>query len=436
MKNRYSIFWMRRDLRLNDNAALHHAIQSGNQVICLFIFDHDILKQLENKNDARVNFIHKRLQIINEQLHKLGSCLLVKYGTSVSVMKGLLKDYHIANICANKDYEDFAIGRDSKIDKLLQSQGIAFQLYKDQVIFEKKEIVKKDGQPYTIYTPYMKKWKEMFHECLVEEYTIDLKKENFAQIAYQEIPSLESMGFRHSPILVPEYDLSEAMLTQYDFKRNFPAQNATSKLGPHLRFGTLSIREAVRKSLSGHPQFLNELIWREFFMQILANYPKVTTLCFNSKYENILWRNNEDDFERWCQGNTGYPLVDAGMRELKSTGNMHNRVRMVVASFLCKHLLIDWRWGEAWFANHLLDYELASNNGNWQWAAGCGCDAVPYFRIFNPSEQQKKFDPNMEYIRKWIPEIGTVNYPEPMVDHKIARQRALDTYKAAFTSYK
>lgn len=431
MKEKYSLFWFRRDLRLMDNTALHHAIKSGKRVLCLFIFDTEILDQIEQKNDARLSFIHNQLQKINQQLIILGSRLIVKNGAVLSCFQELSQEYSIANIYANKDYEPFAIARDQLISDYLTSQNVGYHEFKDQVIFEKREITKKDGLPYTVYTPFMKKWKESFCSELTNEYDVKLQKDKFAPLPPMEIPSLESIGFTQSQLSIPEYDLSIETLNNYKLLRDFPARNATSKLGIHLRFGTISVRQAVSKALSGNDQFLNELIWREFFMQILANFPHVATSCFKKKYENIKWRNNEAEFEHWCNGQTGYPLVDAGMRELLATGTMHNRVRMVVASFLCKHLLIDWRWGEAWFANHLLDYEQSSNNGNWQWAAGCGCDAAPYFRIFNPYEQARRFDPKQEYIRKWIPEIDTNKYPKAMVEHKFARQRALDTYSKA-----
>jgi len=431
MKEKYSLFWFRRDLRLKDNAALHHAIKSGKRVLCLFIFDTEILDQLERNDDTRVSFIHKQLQKINQQLINLGSRLIVKNGAVLSCFQEFSQEYSMANVYTNKDYEPFAIARDQLISDYLKTQNIGYHEFKDHVIFEKGDVTKKDGLPYTVYTPYMKKWRENFSSELSKEYDVQLQKENFAPLPPMDIPNLESIGFIKSELPIPEYDLSAETLYNYKLLRDFPSKNATSKLGIHLRFGTISIRQAVSIAKSGNDQFLNELIWREFFMQILANFPYVETSCFKKKYESIKWRNNETEFELWCNGQTGYPMVDAGMRELLATGTMHNRVRMVVASFLCKHLLIDWRWGEAWFANHLLDYEQSSNNGNWQWAAGCGCDAAPYFRIFNPYEQARRFDPKQEYIRKWIPEIDTNKYPKAMVEHKFARQRALDTYSKA-----
>ncbi|MCT4603613.1 MAG: DNA photolyase family protein [Marinifilum sp.] len=434
MKDKYNLIWLRRDLRLSDNAAVHHALQSNRQLLFYFNFDTEILDQLENRADARVNFIHSELQKINHQLGKLGSSLVVKLGLARECMTQVLQEYPIAKVYANKDYELFAIDRDKSIENICKSQQVEFQLYKDQVIFEEQEITKKDGKAYTIYTPYMKKWRSEFDSTVHQPLEYKLSSSNTAQIEWKKMPSLEDIRFTNSSIKIPAFNLSSEMLNNYEARRNFPALKATSNLGVHLRFGTISIRKAVQEALKGDDQFLNELIWREFFIQILANFPKVETECFKSAYNNMEWINNEKDFEKWTNGKTGFPIVDAGMRELKATGNMHNRVRMIAASFLVKDLLIDWRWGEAYFANHLLDYDLAANNGNWQWVAGCGCDAAPYFRVFNPTEQQKKFDPDMEYIRKWVPEFGTEKYPKQMIDHKFARIRALETYKKALQS--
>jgi deoxyribodipyrimidine photo-lyase len=393
------------------------------------------LEQLENKSDARLNFIHNELSKINQKLADIGSTLLVKHGPALECLSQIVNEHPIAKVYANEDYEPFAISRDQKCAEICSSQAVEFQLFKDQVIFEKEEILKKDGKPYTVYTPYMKKWRSAFQSSEHLPYSYELNSSNTAQIACNKIPSLKDIGFRESSILLPTINLSEEMLSNYDARRNFPAQNATSNLGVYLRFGTISIREAVQKALLGDDQFLNELIWREFFMQILANFPRVERECFKSAYNNIQWVNNEEEFELWTNGQTGFPIVDAGMRELKATGNMHNRVRMIVASFLVKDLLIDWRWGEAWFANHLLDYDQAANNGNWQWVAGCGCDAAPYFRVFNPIEQQKKFDPDFTYIKKWVPEFETDAYPKPMIDHKFARIRVLEVYKKALDRF-
>jgi len=433
--DKYTLIWLRRDLRLHDNAAIYHALQSENKLLFYFNFDTEILDQIENRSDARVHFIHTELQKINQELSQFGSSLIVKHGLVQECLLQVINDYPIANIYANRDYEPFAISRDMNCKDICESQQIEFQLFKDQVIFEEQEILKKDGKTYTVYTPYMKKWRSEFNSKEYQPYSYELNSSNIAQVEYKEIPSLPEIGFGESSIEIPAIYLSADMLNNYDARRNFPALKATSNLGIHLRFGTISVRQTVQEALKGDDQFLNELIWREFFMQILVNFPKVESECFKPAYNNIQWLNNEEEFELWTNGKTGFPIVDAGMRELKATGNMHNRVRMIVASFLVKDLLIDWRWGEAYFANHLLDYDQAANNGNWQWVAGCGCDAAPYFRVFNPIEQQKKFDPNFEYIKKWVPELGTDSYPKPMIDHKFARNRVLETFKKAINTY-
>lgn len=435
MESKYNLIWLRRDLRLHDNVAIYHALHAGKKLLFYFNFDTEIIDQLEEKKDARVNFIHRELQKINQELAEMGSTLLVKHGPALQCISQVLKEYPIAKVFANEDYEPFAISRDQNSKDICKSQQVDFQLFKDQVIFEKQEILKKDETPYTVYTPYMKKWRSEFNSKEHLPYSYELNASNTAQIKFKNIPSLTDIGFQTSSIEIPAINLSADMLSNYNTRRNFPALNATSNLGVHLRFGTISIRQAVQEALKGDDQFLNELIWREFFMQILANFPRVERECFKSAYNNIQWLNNEEEFEFWTSGKTGFPIVDAGMRELKATGNMHNRVRMIVASFLVKDLLIDWRWGEAWFANHLLDYDQAANNGNWQWVAGCGCDAAPYFRVFNPIEQQKKFDPDFTYIKKWVPELETDSYPKPMIDHKFARNRVLETYKKAIATF-
>jgi len=419
-------FWFRSDLRLSDNVALYHALKnkSGNPVLPVFIFDTQILNELP-KNDARVSFIHKTLLQLNAQLTKLGSSLLCLKGDVQSVWAKLIRDFEIEHVFINKDYEPYAIDRDTKVKELLQSHSIQFYHYKDQVIFEENEILKADKTPYTIFTPYKNKWLSLFSPQYLKDFSTD-SKPNFYKVQH-DVPSLEEIGFESSAIEVKPFTLSH--LHQYEQVRNLPALDAGSYLSVHLRFGTVSIRKIIRHLHEHDSVFLNELIWREFFMQILYHFPHVVSRSFKAKYDSIVWQNKQADFEAWCSGTTGYPMVDAGMRELNQTGYMHNRVRMVTASFLCKHLLIDWRWGEAYFAKKLLDYELSANNGNWQWAAGTGCDAAPYFRVFNPAEQQKKFDAQWVYIKKWIPEIGTLAYAQPIVEHTFARQRALDTYK-------
>lgn len=417
-----SIFWFRRDLRLEDNTALFHALSSSQKVQPIFIFDDQIIRELP-ANDARLTFIYENLNRINQTLSEYESSLLILKGNPVQVWKELLQRYSVQQVFVNKDYEPYAIQRDREIEQLLQEKNISFSAYKDQVIHEENEVLKKDGTPYTVFTPYKNKWLEVFAP-LAQRPSMDF--ENLHSEAH-DFPSMEELGLQQSTIKVLDYKISQ--LDDYHKTRDYPHLNSTSYLSPHLRFGTVSIRHIVAQLKGNNEVFLSELIWREFFMQILFHFPKVVTQNFRSKYDGIQWENNTDDFAKWCKGETGYPMVDAGMRQLNETGYMHNRVRMITAGFLCKHLLIDWRWGEAYFAKKLLDYELSSNNGNWQWAAGAGCDAAPYFRIFNPIEQLKKFDAKLEYVKHWIPEYGTPDYPKPMVEHKFARLRALDRYK-------
>ncbi len=421
-----SFFWFRRDLRLEDNVGLFQALQSEYPVIPLFIFDETILDRLPN-NDPRVGFIHESLAAIDTKLQEFGSSLLVIKGKPVQVWDSLQQEYAIQEVFWNKDYEPNAIHRDVAVENVLTSKEVNVFAFKDQVIFEEAEIVKADGLPYTVYTPFKNKWLEKYHTIApVQEwdatpYFSNFFKSNFA------FPSLEEIGFRPSSIKVKPHNLK--LVANYHETRDFPALDSTSYLSPHLRFGTVSIRKLVNWAVRKNQVFLSELIWREFFMQILFHFPKVQNRNFKAAYDGIQWRNDEADFKRWCEGKTGYPMVDAGMRQLNETGYMHNRVRMVVASFLCKHLLIEWQWGEAYFAEKLLDYEMAANVGNWQWAAGTGCDAAPYFRVFNPDIQLKKFDEKGIYIRQWIAEFD-LEYGQPMVDHAMARDRAIATYKA------
>lgn len=429
MSKKTTIFWFRRDLRLNDNAGLYHALSKGKNVLPIFIFDTEILDGLQDKKDKRVEFIHYALESINNQLIKLGSSLLVLKGNPSAVFKNILTTYNVGSVYTNHDYEPSAIARDHQIEELLKERLIPFYSFKDQVIFEKGEVVKDDGSPYTIYTPYSKKWLAKLNDFYLKSYPTDKYNSCFFQTQPFTLPSLEEIGFQKTNAVFPTTHVSESLIAKYDEQRNFPAIEGTSKLGIHLRFGTVSIRELARIAVATNKTWLNELIWREFFMMILYHYPRVVKTSFKPQYDRIVWQNNESEFTNWCEGKTGYPIVDAGMRELNETGFMHNRVRMIVASFLCKHLLIDWRWGEAYFAEKLLDYDLSANNGNWQWAAGTGCDSAPYFRIFNPAEQTKKFDTNLKYIKKWIPELEELNYPSPIVDHKFARERCLQAYK-------
>jgi deoxyribodipyrimidine photo-lyase len=432
MKESVSIFWFRRDLRLDDNVGLYQALQSEHPVLSIFIFDSEILEKLP-KNDARVNFIHERLQHIRNTLQQEArSSIAIYHGHPKQVFETLLSEYEVKQVFTNHDYEPYAQKRDLEVKNLLENHAVGFKTFKDQVIFEKDEVVKADGSPYVVYTPYKRRWKELFTPSTdLVDYQIGFS--NF--IEKKDLPSLslDDIGFKTSTIKVPDYSVTKDLIQNYEATRNFPAkENGTSRLGPHLRFGTVSIRKMVQKAIQEQNEvFWSELIWREFFMQILWHFPHTVNRAFKPKYDRIAWRNKEDEFEKWKNGETGYGLVDAGMRELNQTGYMHNRVRMLVASFLCKHLLIDWRWGEAYFAEKLLDFELSSNVGNWQWAAGSGVDAAPYFRIFNPMTQIEKFDKQKEYINKWVPDLQELTYPAPMVEHKFARERCLKVYKDA-----
>ena len=422
-----NIFWFRRDLRLEDNTALKHALADGTPVLPLFIFDTSIIEELP-PDDPRVSFIYDRLSEINSELKKHNSSLLVFKGDPLSTWKKLTDIYDIGKVYFNKDYEPYAVARDREISSHLYGKGISVFSFKDQVIFEENEILTAEQKPYTIFTPYRKRWMQKLMQA--GHFRLPVNK-TFTPNYYNhniQFPSRNELGFMESSIRVKQYDTD--VIKDYDKFRDFPTLDRTSYLGPHLRFGTVSIRLITEKALVENQTFLDELIWREFFIQVIYHFPGVVTGNFRSKYDNVAWRNDEKEFERWCSGNTGYPLVDAGMRQLNETGYMHNRVRMITAGFLCKHLLTDWRWGEAYFALKLLDYELSSNNGNWQWAAGTGCDAAQYFRVFNPFTQQKRFDPKMDYIRKWIPEFGTSRYPEPMIDHDFARNRVIEAFRS------
>lgn len=423
-----NVFWFRRDLRLIDNIGLNEALKNG-KMIPIFIFDKNILDELP-KHDARVTFIYQLLKNLQKQLTLHNRNLAVFYGEPEDVFKQLIQENKINAVYTNHDYEPYAVKRDKEILELLQANNIDFQTFKDHVIFEKDEVAKGDCTPYTVYTPYMKRWKEVFRN---QDFILRSTEGNMDNFAIHPYPflTLKDIGFEESEIKVLPFDISENLIDNYEHTRDFPFINGTSLLSPYLRFGAVSVREVIRKAMeSKNEVFLNELIWREFFMQILWHFPHTVTKSFKPKYDDIKWRNNEEEFKAWCEGKTGYPLVDAGMRQLNATGYMHNRVRMVTAGFLCKHLLIDWRWGEAYFAKKLLDYEQASNVGNWQWAAGSGVDAAPYFRIFNPTEQTRKFDKNLDYIKKWVPEYENLDYT-PIVDHKEARERALKIYKQA-----
>lgn len=432
MTSPINIFWFRRDLRLDDNIGFYEALKSNHPVLPIFIFDSTILNDLP-KDDARVTFIFETLQKMRDTLQKEHhSSIAMYHGKPLDIFKQLIEEYNIKTVFTNHDYEPYAKARDAEIKALLSKHEIAFRTFKDQVIFEKNEVVKSNGDPYVVYTPYMKTWKAHFKNHDLKIYYTNEYLDNV--VKHSRLPNLglSDMGFTTSNQKIVDYKVTPTLIQEYEDKRNLPAKDATSRLGPHLRFGTVSIRKMMKKAVAEKNEtFWQELIWREFFMQILWYFPNTKDEAFKAKYDRIEWRNNEEEFKKWCEGNTGYPLVDAGMRQLNETGFMHNRVRMLVASFLCKHLLIDWRWGEAYFAEKLHDYEMASNIGNWQWVAGSGVDAAPYFRIFNPTTQIDKFDKNKAYIKNWVKEYGTDKYPEKMVDHKEARERCLKVYKEA-----
>lgn len=426
-----SIFWFRRDLRLDDNVGLFKALKAKHPVLPIFIFDTEILDKLP-KDDARVSFIHERLEKINNRLKKTKSGLAVYQGKPLNIYKQLIKDFNIKAVYTNHDYEPYAKERDESIASFLKENDIDFHTFKDQVIFEKDEILKDDGDPYVVYTPYSKKWLERFNKEELKFFHSENELDNTFKSDNLPFLSLKDIGFEPTNIPVEDFTLTDNLVDNYENTRNFPAKKGTTKISPHLRFGTVSIRKVADKaSKSSNNTYLKELIWREFFMHILWHFPQTVTKSFKPQYDNIKWRNNETEFKAWCNGQTGYPMVDAGMRELNQTGFMHNRVRMIVGSFLCKHLLIDWRWGEAYFAEKLHDYEMSSNVGNWQWVAGSGVDAAPYFRIFNPTTQIEKFDKHHEYIKQWVPEYQELTYPQPIVNHKFARERCLEAYKVA-----
>jgi deoxyribodipyrimidine photo-lyase len=435
MKSRVNFFWFRRDLRPEDNAGLYAALKDKNPVVPIFIFDKNILDELiedgEDTIDRRVEFIHLALQQLQQQLLKKGSTLDVRYGFPEQIFTQLLQDYQVEKVFTNHDYEPYAKQRDTTIAKLLKENDASLHTFKDQVIFEKAEVVKDDGKPYTIFTPYSRRWKALINEFYLRSYPIKKYLSNFYKQTEKRIPSLESMDFKSAGQNFPAKNWKEDIMLNYKEQRDIPSIRGTSRLSVHLRFGTISIRELAREAGSLNETFLNELIWRDFYHMILWHFPHVVGHAFKPEYDKIQWRNNEKEFDAWCNGQTGYPIVDAGMRELNETGFMHNRVRMIVASFLTKHLLIDWRWGEAYFAKKLLDFDLAANNGGWQWAAGSGCDAAPYFRVFNPYLQTQRFDPELKYIRKWVPEFEEFTYPRPIIEHDVARKRCLEVYGMA-----
>lgn len=429
--------WFRRDLRLSDNRALHRALSAGASVQPVFIFDPQILEKLEKK-DLRVQFLWEQLEEINEQLKPFGARVWIFYGDPAQVWQSLLEQFSPKAVSFNRDYEPYARLRDEHIKKLAKDFGADVITEKDHVIFEPDEVLKDDLKPYSVFTPYSKKWKSLLkpEHLKIEDSEALMSNQSLNQSEFKgqhlrPVSAFEDLGFESQPWSFPEKSAKVELLKKYQETRNFPAVAGTSMLGLHFRFGTISIRKATAAALKTSETWLNELIWREFFQTILWHFPQTVDAPFRPRYALIKWRNVESEFKAWCEGRTGYPMVDAGMRELNETGFMHNRVRMTTASFLVKHLLIDWTWGERYFAQKLLDFELASNVGNWQWAAGCGTDAAPYFRVFNPESQAEKFDPRGVYLNRWVPERNSLNYPKPIVDHKQARLRALAVYAEA-----
>jgi deoxyribodipyrimidine photo-lyase len=430
VNNKISLFWHRRDLRIEDNAGLYYALKGNCPVLPVFIFDKNILDKLEDKDDKRVNFIHNYIQKIKKQYSELGSDLFVYYGTPIEFYKKITEKFQIDTVYTNRDYEPYAQNRDKEIFAFLNSKNISFKGYKDHVILEKNEVVKDDGKPYTVFTPYSRKWKANLTQYMVKPYPTEKYFSNLSKVTNPfPLPTLDDMGFTAKNYDYPTEEADRDIINKYGETRDIPSIKGTTRISVHLRFGTISIRKMASLGLKTSEKWLNELIWRDFYQAIIYHFPYAAKSAFKPNYDYIEWEKNEEHFQLWCQGKTGYPLVDAGMRELAKTGFMHNRVRMVTASFFTKHLLLDYRLGEAWFARKLIDFEMASNNGGWQWAASTGCDAAPYFRVFNPELQMKKFDPDFKYIKKWVPEFGTPEYPDPIVEHKFARERALERYK-------
>ena len=427
-----TLCWFRRDLRLSDQAALFYALKEHKNIQPIFIFDPQILQALDNPQDRRVQFIHETLEALKAELKILGSDMWVEYGKPRDVFEKIFQDQSVEAVYCNHDYEPQALLRDQEIEKLCYQKNVIFKSFKDQVIFEKNEVLTDAGKNYTVFTPYKKKWLSLLTDQHLANYPTEKFFVNLNQvIKVQDLIPLEQMGFHKQDFVFPKRIIDLKILKTYAEKRDFPALASTSLLGLHLRFGTVSVRKLAQIAQKQSDVWLSELIWREFFMQILFHYPHVVQSSFRPQYEKVEWRYVPEELEKWKQGQTGYPIVDAGMRELNQTGHMHNRVRMVVGSFLTKHLMHHWLHGERYFARQLLDFDLSANNGNWQWCAGTGCDAAPYFRVFNPESQTEKFDPNYEYIKKWVPEFGTARYVKPMVEHKFARERALATFARA-----
>ncbi len=466
-----ALVWFRRDLRSYDHAALSHALRQSAQVHCVFVFDTDILDRLEDRHDRRVDFIWHSVRELQTALAEMGGGLVVRHGSARTLIPELARELGVNAVFANRDYEPEAILRDAAVEEALAADGIPFVTFKDQVIFERDQLLSGSGRPYSVFTPYRNAWLKRVGDADLQLHPVAEHAAALAPAVESALPSLPSMGFQHTDLasLGVKPGMSgaaacwrafEDQLAGYDRLRNLPVLDATSRLSVHLRFGTCSVRELARRAYyasgRGADTWLSELIWRDFFQMILFFHPRVTNQAYRTEFDGIRWPGSDDHFRAWCAGRTGYPIVDAGMRELNRTGFMHNRVRMIVASFLVKDLLVDWRRGERYFAQKLLDYDLAANNGNWQWAASTGCDAQPYFRIFNPVAQSEKYDPDGGYIRRWVPELAALDnrdihapwrltpieqeiagvvlgrdYPAPIVDHALARERALALFKSA-----
>jgi deoxyribodipyrimidine photo-lyase len=469
-----SLVWFRRDLRDYDHAALYHALKSSNQVYCVFVFDTDILDKLTDKQDRRVEFIWESVKELKIALQTKGGDLIALYGDAKNEIPALAITLQVKAVFANHDYEPAAIARDAYVADKLKHKHIVFHHFKDQVIFEKDEILSMSGKPYSVFTPYKNMWLKTVNEFFLKAYSVDAHTRHLAKPENnddsRELISLESMGFARTNLAAIRLltgmsggarlfaDFSERM-QHYKEARDFPGVKGVSYLSVHLRFGTLSIRHLARTAMqtggAGAETWTSELIWREFYFQILHHHPQIATgKAFKPEFDTLAFPNNPNHFKAWCEGKTGYPLVDSAMRQLNSTGFMHNRLRMVAASFLVKDLLIDWRWGERYFAEKLIDFDFSANNGGWQWAASTGCDAQPWFRIFNPVTQSERFDAKGRFIRKYVTELSNCNdkeihapwlmtaqrqsaintiigrdYPLPIVNHSVQRELALNLYK-------
>lgn len=467
-----ALVWFRRDLRDYDHAALFQALKSSQEVYCVFIFDTEILDRLPDRADRRVEFIWESVRELKQALQQQGADLIVRHGAASIEIPQLAKELNVTAVYANHDYEPAAIRRDASVADSLIHAGIAFHSFKDQAIFERDEVLTQTGKPYGVFTPYKNAWLKKLDDFYLQPYPVDRYISHLARGKVVELPSLESMGFKRTNLgsfMLPTgmsgaqrlfEDFIERM-PMYQAARDFPAIKGPSYLSVHLRFGTISIRQLARTAWhmggAGAETWLSELIWRDFYFQVLHHHPHIAEgQAFKAEFDRLPFPNDKALFRAWCEGSTGYPLVDAAMRQLNQTGWMHNRLRMVTASFLVKDLLIDWRWGERYFADKLLDFDFSANNGGWQWAASTGCDAQPWFRIFNPVTQSEKFDAGGKFIRKYIPELAACNqkeihapwlmpvlrqqelgiaigkdYPMPVVDHALQRSKALTLYKQA-----